>query len=85
VEGNLLRDMELVESVKNDFQFAPMRESAMHITPARGVVGCRSNFKLELCLIASFDRGLWHRLAGISSFRPAWWSPRRFRCQLANS
>ena len=33
-----------------------------------------------VCLIASFylvDRGLWHRLPGISSLRPAWWSPSR--------
>jgi hypothetical protein len=37
------------------------------------------NDKMRLrLLIASFylvDRELWHRLPGISSFRPAWWFP----------
>ena len=43
------------------------------------------------CLIASFylvDRGLWHRLPGISGFGPACCSsvtgPRRFRCRWAH-
>ena len=52
-----------------------------HLTALRAyVMQAHRKPRSKMCLIASFylvNRGLWHRLPGISGFGPAWWSPSR--------